>query len=128
MSADRPGRIRLVGANDLGPSPGPARSQPGHPDSRHDRGELRCVPALPGSQHQRQQPLSLLARQVQLGRQPAAGTSECVIGRLRPYSAGRLGLQITVPGRAGRVLMGPADRGVHADLPADKARGIGQDL
>ena len=71
-----------------------ARTGPGHPDTAQHDLELRAVAALPGGDHDRQRFLPLLAGQVDLGGQPAAGPAQPVIGRLRLDAAGRLGLQI----------------------------------
>jgi hypothetical protein len=61
--------------------------------------ELRAVPALARGDHDRQRFLPLLARQVDLGGQAAAGPVQAVIGGL-VIDAGRLGLQIPFqPGR-----------------------------
>ncbi|WP_344057152.1 hypothetical protein, partial [Microbispora corallina] len=63
-------------------------------DAVDDGGELRAVAALTGGEHDRQRLQPLLARQVQLGGQPAAGTPQRVIGRLLAVPARRLGLKI----------------------------------
>lgn len=104
---------------------GRARPQPGYLDPRHDPVNCGASPRWTGRHHQRQQPPSLLTRQVQLGRQAAPGAPEGVFGRLGPYPTGRLGLRLAAPRYAGRVLMGPADRRVYSDLPADQASRAG---
>jgi hypothetical protein len=58
-----------------------------------DRLELRAVMPLPGGDEQGQRLLSLLDRQVQLGRQPAARASEAVIVGFGVDAAGRFPLQ-----------------------------------
>ena len=70
---------------------GPAPAQPGHADRVQHGLELWAVAPLPGGDHDGQRFLALLAGQVNLGGQPAAGPAQPVIGGL---AAGRLGLQI----------------------------------
>jgi hypothetical protein len=80
VAADRTGAVGLVGPDPVGPGPGTARPQPRDPDTGHDRLEPRRVAALPGGDHDRQGPLALLHRQVQLAGQPTPGAAEGVIG------------------------------------------------
>jgi hypothetical protein len=88
--------------------PGPWPAAVGSPDAdavQHGL-ELRAVPALSGGEHQGQQPLVLLAGQVQLGAPAAARAAQPVIGRFRVTNpAGRLDLAAAVVAGAGGVLM-----------------------
>jgi hypothetical protein len=68
--------------------------RPGDPDAPEHGLDLRAVPALARGDHDRQRFLPLLARQVDLGGQAAAGPAQAVIGGLVIHAAGRLGLQI----------------------------------
>jgi hypothetical protein len=81
------------------PAPGPAacagaRRLAGNPDALQHGLELGAVPALARGDQKRQRFLALLAGQVHLRGQAAAGTAQAMIGRLGGYPAGRLGLQI----------------------------------
>lgn len=99
------GGIRLVSPDPVRLGPRSATIRPGDADTGHHRLEVRGTPGLPGGQHQRQGPLPVLARQVQWGRQPAAGAAQPVIARLRCAPAGRLALGMRLPTDAGCVLM-----------------------
>src|SRR5439155_23000139 len=66
----------------------------GHPDALQHGGELGAVAALPGRDVRGQRLLALLAGQVQLGGQPAAGAAEPVVGRLLIDPARRLLLEV----------------------------------
>jgi hypothetical protein len=67
---------------------------PGHPDAPEHGLELRAVPALARGDHDGQWFLPLLAGQVDLGGQAAAGPAQTMIGGLILDAAGRLGLPI----------------------------------
>jgi hypothetical protein len=69
-------------------------ARPGDPDAPEHGLELRAVPALARRDDDGQGFLPLLARQVHLGGQPAAGPAQAMIGRLVIDAAGRLGLQV----------------------------------
>ncbi|MFF1476716.1 hypothetical protein ACFVYD_03890 [Streptomyces sp. NPDC058301] len=69
-------------------------AEPGHSDTAQDHLELRRVAALSGRDDQRHRLLGLLYRQVELGGQPASGTSEPVIVGLGEHTTRRLDLQI----------------------------------
>jgi hypothetical protein len=131
---DRPRGVRPVRQHPSRPLAWPARARPGHADGIHDRGELRRVPALPGRNHDRQSLLPLLTGQVHLGGEPAARAAQPMIAGLGLSATGRFPLRPAIPACARGVLVGPADRGIHADLPADPARRVrrrlqaGQDL
>ena len=51
-----------------------------------------------------------------------------MIGGLSLHAAGRLGLQIPPLARAGRMLVRPRHRGIHADVPGDQPGRIGAPL
>lgn len=68
--------------------------RPGHPDRLQGWLELRGVTPLPGRDQHRQRLLPLLDGEVDLGGQPASGTSETMVGRLDGPTAGRLPLQV----------------------------------
>jgi len=70
------------------------RPRPGHGDALQRGLELRAVAALARGDQDRQRFLVLLAGQVGLGGQPAAGAAQGVVGRLGVHPAGRFGLQI----------------------------------
>jgi hypothetical protein len=76
-------------------------------DAPQDDGELRAVPGLAGVEHAGQRLAALLDGQVHLGRQPAAGTAQRVVGRLTDR---RGGLGLGMSAGAGGVLVGPIDR------------------
>jgi hypothetical protein len=64
------------------------------PGCRQAPPQLRAVTALAGGHHDRQRPLALLDRQVQLAGQPATGPPERVIGGLDGDSTRRLALEV----------------------------------
>jgi len=88
------GIVGLVGQYPVRAGAGPAGAAPGHLDAAQHDLELRAVAALPGGDHDGQGFLALLAGQVDLGGQPAAGPAQPVIVRLVLDAAGRLGLQV----------------------------------
>lgn len=63
-------------------------------DAFEDGLEVRAVVPVPGGDQQRQRPLSLLGREVDLRGQAASRASEAVVGGLGVDTAGRLALQI----------------------------------
>ena len=74
--------VGLVGQHPVGPGTGTARAQPRHPDTVQHCLELRGVATLASGEHDRQRPLALFDRQVQLGGQPTPRAPERVVGRL----------------------------------------------
>ena len=94
VRAVRAGSVGLVGQHPVRAGAGMARAGPRHPDPAQHGLELRAVAPLPGSDHDRQRLLPLLAGQVHLGAEPAAGAAQAVTGRLPGRPAGRPGLQI----------------------------------
>jgi hypothetical protein len=88
------GAVGLVTQCPVRASAGAAGSQPGDPDTVQDGLELRAVAPLPGGDHDGQGFLALLAGQVHLGGQAAAGAAQPMIGWFGGDPAGRLGLQI----------------------------------
>jgi hypothetical protein len=120
VSAVGAGAVGLVGQDPARAGPRPPGARPGNGDAPEDDLELRAVASLPRGDHDRQRLLALLAGQVHLGRQPAAGPAQPVIGRLVGHAAGRLGLQIAPPACPGRMLVRPRDRGVHGHVPGDQ--------
>ena len=74
-----PGAVGLVGQHPIGPGAGTPRAQPRHPDAAQHRGELWAVAALAGGDHDRQRPLALLDRQMQLAAQPTPRAPERVV-------------------------------------------------
>jgi hypothetical protein len=87
-------RVRLVGQDAVRSGSRAAGDQPGDADGGQDRDELRAVAAVAGGQHDGEGFLALLAAQVQLRGQPAAGAAEGMVGRLKRDAAGWFGLQI----------------------------------
>ncbi|MBB5112516.1 hypothetical protein FHU28_002355 [Micromonospora echinospora] len=87
-------RVRLVGQDAVRSGPRAACEQAGNADGGQDRDELWAVAAVSGGQHDGEGFLSLLAAQVQLRGQTAAGAAEGVISRLNRDTAGWFGLQI----------------------------------
>ena len=120
--------VRLIRTHTIGPGARAARPEPGHPDGFEHRGQLRAVTALPTCDEQGQRPLALLAREVDLGCEPAPRAAQAVICRLMQDAAGRLFLQIAVSPCTGSVLVGTTDRGVDADFPGDQPQSIGPGL
>ena len=90
-------------------------------DTRHDRGELGAVVDVAAGQHHRQRPPVAIARQVDLGGEPAAGPADGMItwfalpaaGSTRPRVGGG------PAAGAGGVLMGADDAGVDRDLAVE---------
>ncbi len=103
--------------------PGPSRGTRIPPSTAPNWG---CHP-LPSGHHDRQGPLALLNRQVQLGGQPTPGASQPMVWRLDGDPAGFFALPVPLCGTGG-VLMGAADGGVHADLPGDQPPRVGLGL
>ena len=97
-----PAQVGAVGAGAVGlvtqcpvrAGAGAAGAQPGDPDTVQHGLELRAVAPLPGGDHDRQGFVALLAGQVHLGGQAAAGAAQPMIGWFGGDPAGRLGLQI----------------------------------
>ncbi|MFD5164493.1 hypothetical protein ACFWMJ_41785 [Streptomyces hawaiiensis] len=100
---------------------GPTRTDLRHPDRVQGRLELRGAAPLTGRDQHRQRLLLLLDGKVDLGRQPALGTSEAVVGRLDGDAAGRLLFAVRPFRRTGGVLVGPADGEVDVHVPGDQA-------
>src|SRR5205814_8070228 len=86
--------VSLVTQHPGRPGPGPAAAWAGAADAPPHGLELRAVATLPRSDQDRQRFLALLAGQVHLGCQPAAGAAQAMIARLGVHPAGRLSLQI----------------------------------
>ena len=103
------GAVGLVGQHPGGRVRGrPGRG--GDADGVQHGLELGAVTALARGDQDRQRFLALLAGQVHLGGQPAAGAAQRAIVRLGTHPAGRLGLQVTPFARPGRVLVRPGHR------------------
>ena len=97
---------------------------PGDLDALEHGLELRGIPALPRGDHDRQRFVPLLAGQVYLAGQPAAGTAQAVIGRLVIGAAGRLGLQIPLFRAPAARWCARATAGIHGHIPGDQPRRI----
>ena len=131
------GRVGLVPAQRLGAGARPAGSDSGNLQLGEQSGQRWGVPGLAGCHGDDQRQTSTVDQGVGLGRQPAAGPPDRVVGRLVDPSAPILvirpgplcGTSARRDPRSGRaVLVDPGDRGVHADPPIDLAPGIGLDL
>jgi hypothetical protein len=94
VSAVAAGVVGLVSQYPPGPAPGPSRPWPGDPDAFQHGLELRAVTTLARGDHDRERFLALLAREVHLGGEPAAGAPQAVIIRLVRGPARGFGLQI----------------------------------
>jgi len=120
------GRVGLVGQHAHRSGARPSRTgPPWHPDPPQHGGELGAVGGLPGRHRRGQRLAPLLDRQVHLRRQATAGPAQRMIGRL---PGRRSALSLGMAARAGGVLMGPVDRGVHRHHPLDQSGFVGQGL
>lgn len=120
--------VRLVGPHPVGSPAGSPTPQPWHPDGLQDRFELRGVTPLPGRDQHRQGLLPLLDSEVDLGRQPASGASETVVGRFD--GKGHRAAPFADPPfrRPGGVRVSPADGGIDVHIPRDQTLRIGLGL
>jgi hypothetical protein len=128
VSAVGAGPVGLVCQHPVRAGARPPPACPGDPDAPQHDLELRAVAALPGGDDHGERFLALLAGQVHLGGQPAAGPAQAVISRLGLEPAGGLGLQIPPLACPGRVLVRPRHRGVHRHVPGDQPGRIGAAL
>lgn len=76
LGPDRLRAVRLIAQDVIGPSPRPAGTDPGDPNTAHDLGELGRVVDLAGGQHDRQRPTLPIDRGMNLARQPTEGPPE----------------------------------------------------
>jgi hypothetical protein len=111
VPTNRAGRVGAIRKDDHRASSSPAESAPRDPDSGHDRLAGRRITGLSCGDVDGQRPCPAVAGQEHLRAQATAGASECVVRGLgsagRPFFSG-----------SGRMLVGPADGGVHRDGPA----------
>lgn len=110
VPTNRAGRVGAIRQDDRRAGSWPAESAPRDPDAGHDHLEGRRVTGLARSNVDRQRPGLAVTGQVDLRAQATARTSERVVlglgpARCPPFSG------------SGRMLVSPADGGVHRDGP-----------
>ena len=76
VSPDAPAGVSLVAQHMAGPGPGPSPAASADPDPGHDRLEGQRVVPVPRRGHPRDRPAARVSGKVNLGGQPAAGTTE----------------------------------------------------
>lgn len=104
VTAVAAGRVGLVRQDMVGPLAGPSDSAAGHGDLLQDAFELGTVTVVPGGQDEGEGPASSVGDEVDLGGEPAAGTSqalaELTTSSNRMANFRRMGSTWFVPGPA----------------------------
>jgi hypothetical protein len=118
------GGVCLVGQHRVRAGSRPAATDPLDPQFGEHGDELRTVATLSASHHHRHQFAALLTGQMRFGGPAAPRPTEAMICRFSLHATRRFLLRLAVATGSGRVLVGAADRGVHADGPVDQPGGV----